>query len=324
MNNKANKGLLTATTVILAICSIAGFFSSTGHIPELLSHFRLQYLIGALLCLMIFALHKDKLRSLAAGLLLIINGYTIAPLYFGVPMYLSESPSTASGEISENRAHKILLSNVNSANNEHQRLIDLIQQDSPDILVLLEINDAWLNSLQVIKTMYPFEKAIARNDNFGIAVFSKLPLDNAEVRYWGNSGLPSLMLNYQWQGEGITLLATHPLPPITKDMMQQRDTQLLQAAADAAQQSGPVIMLGDFNITPWSSTFNQITELSGLNNCRNGFGILPTWPAQLKWPALMIPIDHCLASGEITISELRTGNDIGSDHLPLMISLQLR
>lgn len=312
------KGLLTATALILAICSIAGFFSSAGHIPELLSHFRLQYLIGAMLCLTIFALHKDKLRSLAAGLLLIINGYTIAPLY------LSESPSTASGEISENRAHKILLSNVNSSNSEYQRLIDLIQQESPDVLVLLEINNAWLHSLQAIKTTYPFEKAIARNDNFGIAVFSKLPLDNAEVRYWGNTDLPSLMLNYQWQGEGITLLATHPLPPISKDMMQQRDTQLLQAAADAAQQSGPVIMLGDFNVTPWSSTFNQSIETSGLNNCRNGFGILPTWPAQLKWPALMIPIDHCLASSEITVSELRTGDDIGSDHLPLMISLQLR
>ena len=262
-------------------------------------------------------LQKDKFRSLAAGLLLIINGYTIAPLY------LSKSPSTSSGQISENSAHKILLSNVNSANSEHQRLIDLIQQESPDILVLLEINDAWLNSLQTIKTTYPFEKAIARNDNFGIAVFSKLYLDKAEVRYWGNRGLPSLMLNYQWQGQGITLLATHPLPPITKDMMQQRDTQLLQAAATAAQQSGPVIMLGDFNITPWSSAFNQSIELSGFSNCRNGFGILPTWPAQLKWPALMIPIDHCLASDAITVSELRTGDDIGSDHLPLIIELQL-
>ena len=311
------KGLFTASALILAICSIAGFFSSTGHISELLSHFRLQYLIGALVCLTIFVLQKDKFRSLAAGLLLIINGYTIAPLY------LSGSPSTSSGEISENSAHKILLSNVNSANSEHQRLIDLIQQESPDILVLMEINGAWLTSLQAIKTTYPFEKAIARNDNFGIAVFSKLPFDNAEVRYWGNNGLPSLMLNYQWQGEGITLLATHPLPPITKDMMQQRDTQLLQAAATAAQQSGPVIMLGDFNITPWSSTFNQSIELSGLSNCRNGFGILPTWPAQLKWPALMIPIDHCLASDAITVSELRTGDDIGSDHLPLIIELQL-
>ncbi len=91
MNNKANKGLLTATTLILAICSIAGFFSRTGHIPELLSHFRIQYAIGALVCLTIFVLQKDKFRSLAAGLLLIINGYTIAPLY------LSKSPSTSSG-----------------------------------------------------------------------------------------------------------------------------------------------------------------------------------------------------------------------------------
>ncbi|KZZ40541.1 hypothetical protein A3759_08465 [Thalassolituus sp. HI0120] len=62
------KGLLTAATGILAICSIAGFLSRTGHIPELLSHFRLHYLIGAMICLTIFVLQKDKFRSLAAGL----------------------------------------------------------------------------------------------------------------------------------------------------------------------------------------------------------------------------------------------------------------
>lgn len=315
------KGLFTATTLILAICSIAGFFSSTGHIPELLSHFRLQYVIGSLICLTIFALQRDKYRSLAAGLLLVINGSTIMPLYLGAPSKpVSETPLEP---VSIKDTHKILLSNVNSSNHEHQRLIDLIQQESPDVLVLLEINNAWLNSLQTIKTTYPFEKAIARNDNFGIAVFSKLPIDRAEIRSWGKSGLPSLALDYQWQGEGITLLATHPLPPITKDMIQQRDTQLLQAAAGAAQQNGPVIMLGDFNITPWSSTFNLATELTGLKNCRNGFGILPTWPAQFELPLLMIPIDHCLVSEEIVVSDIHTGKDIGSDHLPLIMELQL-
>lgn len=315
------KALFTATTLILVICGIAGFFSSAGHIPELLSHFRLQYLVGALLCLTIFALQKDRLRSLAAGLLLVINGYTIAPLYW------SDSPSTSYG-IPENRTHKILLSNVHSSNNEHQRLIDLIQQESPDILVLLEITDAWLESLQTIQATYPFKKTIARSDNFGIAVFSKLPFDRADVRYWGISGFPSLALQYQLAGTGaekgeqITLLATHPLPPITKDMLQQRDSQLLQTAAEAAQPAGPVIMLGDFNITPWSSAFKQSAELAGLNNCRNGFGILPTWPASLKSPLLMIPIDHCLVSNHFQVVNVRTGANIGSDHLPLIIELR--
>lgn len=255
------KALFTATTLILAICSIAGFFSSSGHIPELLSHFRLQYLVGALVCLTIFALQKDKLRSLAAGLLLVINGYTVANLYW------SEGPSTFSGEISENKAHKILLSNVNSSNNEYQRLINLIQQESPDVLVLLEITDVWLDSLQAIQSTYPYKKAIARSDNFGIAVFSKLPLDKADVRYWGISGFPSLALQYQLAGaktgEGITLLATHPLPPITEDMMQQRDTQLLQAAVEAAQSTGPVILLGTLISRPGRRRLARASSFPG-------------------------------------------------------------
>ncbi|UTW49611.1 hypothetical protein [Bacterioplanoides sp. SCSIO 12839] len=38
------KKLFTIATLILAICSIAVFFSSAGHIPELLPHLRLQYI----------------------------------------------------------------------------------------------------------------------------------------------------------------------------------------------------------------------------------------------------------------------------------------
>lgn len=35
------------------------------------------------------------------------------------------------------------------------------------------------------------------------------------------------------------------------------------------------------------------------------------------------PIDHCLVSSEFTVKNIKTGNDIGSDHLPLIIELSL-
>lgn len=76
---------------------------------------------------------------------------------------------------------------------------------------------------------------------------------------------------------------------------------------------------GDLNVTMWSSNYSKLIADSGLANSRKGFGILATWP--MFFPLLSIPLDHCLVSPGIGINACRSGPDIGSDHLPLIVEL---
>jgi len=51
-----------------------------------------------------------------------------------------------------------------------------------------------------------------REDHFGIALFSRLPLTNSGVVELGGAGVPSIATTIFIGGQQVFLLGTHPLP----------------------------------------------------------------------------------------------------------------
>jgi endonuclease/exonuclease/phosphatase (EEP) superfamily protein YafD len=242
-----------------------------------------------------------------------------------LPWYLPRAESLPQGAECNLR---LLLANVLSSNLEHHLILDLVEMERPDVLVLLEVNHAWIESLSVLKEEYPFYHEVPRPDNFGIAVYSRLPLMNLHMTEFGWD-LPSIVGILELNGRRVDLVATHPLPPLSAKYFHLRNRQLgrLPAAFSvgsigsvvAGSSSSSAILIGDLNLTMWSNYHARLEEESGLRNVRRGKGILPTWPVGLG-PA-RIPLDHCLVSPEILVAELRAGPDVGGDHLPLIVDL---
>ena len=82
-----------------------------------------------------------------------------------------------------------------------------------------------------------------------------------------------------------------------------------------------MVLIGDFNTSPWSLAFKRLLRHSGLKSAADGFGYQPTWPAQ--WPWLGIPIDHCLVSDGVVVREFSTAGPTGSDHLAIHARLSV-
>ena len=55
------------------------------------------------------------------------------------------------------------------------------------------------------------------------------------------------------------------------------------------QDKREVVVMGDFNTTPWSGRFRKFLQDSNLRNSLGGFGLQPTWHAALPSP-LMVAI----------------------------------
>jgi endonuclease/exonuclease/phosphatase (EEP) superfamily protein YafD len=82
-------------------------------------------------------------------------------------------------------------------------------------------------------------------------------------------------------------------------------------------------VIGDFNVTAWSTYFRELVDQGDFANSQHGFALWPTWHAGL--PLVMrIPIDQCLHSRDLATVARQVGPDVGSDHLPLLVNLRLR
>ncbi len=293
--------------------SCAAFLGGLHRYLELTCHFRVFYLLGAII-LTGALLGFRAWRWSALGLLVIaVNFCIILPWYW-------PRASHAQSALAPNL--RILLCNVLTENPKYEQVLGIVREVDPDILVLLEVNWDWMGALAPLKESYPFKVTQPRSDNFGIALLSRLPLENTQIiEDFGNSSAPAIVGEIPLGGKSLSLVAIHTLPPPGAQYTAIRNAQLVDLAAFVQEKEGPCVVIGDLNTTMWSPTYHRFETDCGLVNTRRGFGVMATWPVGLG--PLMIPIDHCLCSPEIQVVDCYTGPDIGSDHLPLIVELSV-
>lgn len=193
----------------------------------------------------------------------------------------------------------------------------MIEACDPDVIVLEEVDKTWLDRLAPVLGRYPHAHVHPRPDNFGIALFSRLPLKAKETLWLGGSGLPSILARVEGPDGEFRLLATHPMPPGGRYHTARRDRQLAALPEVVAADGSPLLLLGDLNTTPWGASYRALLAETGLVDSLQGRGPQASWPARLGW--FGIPIDHCLHSEGIVVLDRRIGPDVDSDHLPVIV-----
>lgn len=214
-----------------------------------------------------------------------------------------------------------MLLNLNAANREFDRVLDLIRQEDPDLVALLEVDHSWAQALAPLRKRYKGWSERARPDNFGILFMTRLPVEELTIFKLGG-GQACVEAKLRTEQGPLTVLAAHPVPPSSAHWAAQRNRQLAAMAQKLAATPGARMLLGDLNLSPWSPYFSDLLETSGLRDSRAGFGLQTTWPTQLF--LLRLPIDHCLVSPELAVIDHRVGPEVGSDHFPLIVDLRFQ
>jgi endonuclease/exonuclease/phosphatase (EEP) superfamily protein YafD len=220
------------------------------------------------------------------------------------------------------RRLRMLISNVQMENTAHDRLIQLVRDADPDILLAVETDQRWLGALEPLAADYPHVIRQPQDNYFGLVLFSRLPLLEAKVEFLVQDDVPSVYLVLELGGERVVLRGLHPRPPepLRDQDSKPRDAELVLVGRSIAKQNGaPTIVAGDLNDVAWSATTQLFLRLSGLLDPRMGRGFYNSYNA--RNPLVRWPLDHVFHSNHFRLVELRRCGNVGSDHFPVLIEL---
>jgi len=301
--------LLTAVAVLF---SLLGFLARWWWPLELMCHFRMQYAWFLGLAALLLWLTKVNRWALIALLMAVLNGALLLPHYL------------PAGDVPADRREvlRILSANVHTTNRRWDLFLDLVENQSPDIIVVMEVDERWIRELAPLRNDYRFVRLEPRPGNFGMAIYSRTPLRDLRVMPLGGVDTPAISATVKTRNGDLSLIAVHPLPPATPDNARLRNRQLAEAGRIVRRQTLPCVVIGDLNTTPWSPYFRDLLR-QGLRDAHRGRGLHPTWPLQYPTPLLRIPIDHALVSDGVDVHRFQTAADINSDHLPIVVDVSL-
>lgn len=292
----------------LGIALLTSYLGALNWTFDLFSHFIFQYLILTIITLVVCAFIKKYKTILYFSPILALLTFSVFSIYFG-----------GNKNIELQNTVKISCINILSSNKNYKDVGAYIENESPDILILLEMNRLWETNLESSLLSFPNKLVINRTDNFGIAMYSKLPLSNIRKELIGTNDTPSITADFLIDNKKTTLLATHTLPPMGPEQFFKRNNQLEAITEFRKKIKNGFILVGDLNTSSYSYHFNKLLKESNLVDSRKGFGILSTWPTWM--PLAYTTLDHCLISKGIMVKSRDVGNQVGSDHFPINIEL---
>lgn len=217
---------------------------------------------------------------------------------------------------------RIVTFNVLAANDNYEGVIEYLDEVDADVVFLHESSRPWEEAIIASDLGYRVERTRDDNHIFGTLVLVR---GAAQIQGFGFTereprSVEVLLTTYG--GREVSVLAVHPLAPVTELSAGLRDAQLRFAGEWAARQTGPTVVTGDFNAGPWSHAFRRLLDEGRLRDSQRGFGLQPTFPASSNL-AFRIPIDHLLVSDGVWVVDRRLGPPLGSDHFPLIVDLAI-
>jgi len=254
--------------------------------------------------------------AVANSIIVSVQGWWIFPYTWCAAHEVKSAQSNAQHSI------RIMSANVLMSNHNSDALLKLVDKHQPDLLITLESDDWWQQKLSVLKKDYPYTIDCPKDNRYGMHLFSKYKIKQAQICELVESDVPSIHILFV-NDDGLEIQGhfIHPAPPspTEEDSSRPRDSELIMVAKALKDATRPVIVAGDLNDVAWSRSTRLFMQVSGLLDPRKGRGFFNTFHASyffMRWP-----LDHLFHSTGFTVKRIKRLAKYGSDHFALLTEL---
>jgi endonuclease/exonuclease/phosphatase (EEP) superfamily protein YafD len=267
---------------------------------------------------LIFALWNRHLRlAAAAAAVVICHVVWIAPDFAPAAEHSAHSPGEPT------RAVRIFFNNASHFNADYSGLIQEIEQVDPDVVAFAEFNSRLQGMLRKATFFQKYRFGTDLHAPFAgeVAVFSRLPAAPPTPR-WA-AGRPTVVVEIPLGTSSLHVFALHSPRPM-KWPIHKYEAFWKDVLPMIAEQTRPLVVVGDFNATQHSWVYEQLMNL-GLRSAHvdRGRGYATTWPnGRLPFPP--IRIDQALLSPDVECLRIEEGIGAGTDHEPLILDVRVR
>jgi endonuclease/exonuclease/phosphatase (EEP) superfamily protein YafD len=298
--------LTLAGAVPVATLSLAAFLGGWWWLLDVAAALRPQYAAWLAAAAVVLVLLGARRSGAGIAAIALVNVAVIAPLWL-------DAPAAADGH----ETVRIHFHNVHGGGDERFHAVTgALATEEADLVILSETHPDWIELFAATTLPHAVVHPTRADEHRRLLVLSQHPIDEIRaVPLVADSRAEAVAVDLTLDGRPLRVLGLHATAPRGRDQSAVRDTELAAVAGWVAEQTVPVVVVGDLNITPWSHPFRELRHATGLRNGKHGFGLQPTYIDGTG--PLMVPLDHLLHDPALTLTDRSTGPALGSTHRSL-------
>jgi len=268
-------------------------------------------------------------RSRPARLLICVPCLVFVVLYGD--RFLPSLASASAGE--RGTAFTVMTYNLTRGEPGVEEILSIIESEGTDVVALQELSPEVADAFSRLSDRYPYQALHPTADGYsGCGVLSRFPIAADEVFPLVEGMHLSQRLVLGMGGGNLHLFNAHLQPPQvagerlvgsllfvpTRYDTTIQDRELVHLLEEVDSVEGPVVVVGDFNMTEGSPGYSELTRRLVDAYREAGWGFGHTFPDRearsIPTPFPLLRIDYVFHSADLVTQRAKVGDRGGPDH----------